>query len=124
MTTTEYSDAIEAAVPSAMTYLYGYNDEVNKNVEFPLFRVYPLNWGIPRGDKMVIKQQFFIYTIASTKQAAWDAAIAYFNTFKTNLTGSVQINAEPVIPMLLHTFGFNVQETRVVEINVDVTIYC
>lgn len=124
MTTTQYTTILEAAVPNGVTYLYGYNDEVNQNVTLPLFRVYPLNWGDARGDKFTISQQFFIYVKAATKQAAWDEAIAYFNTFKSNLTGNVQINADPVIPMLLHTFGFNVQETRVVEITVNITIHC
>jgi len=122
MTVTTYKETLETASP--INYLYGYNDEVNQNVTLPLLRVYPLNWAIPRGNKFTISQQIFIYVKADTKESAWDEAIGYFNTFKTNLTGSVRIDIDASIPMLLHTFGFNVQETRVVEITTNATIYC
>lgn len=118
----KYSNLLKAATPNGVTYLYGYNDEVNQNVPLPLLRVYPLNWKQVRAPSFVISQQFFIYVKATTKQAAWDTAIAHFNTFKTNLTGNVRITGDAV--MLLHTFGFNVQDTRVIEITVDVTVFC
>lgn len=124
MTTTIYSDTLEAALPNGVTYLYGYSEEVNQNVTFPLFRVYPLNWRISRGDKFTISQDFFIYAKATTKQAAWDEAIGYFNTLKTKLTGNVRIISDATIPTLLHTYGIVIQDIRVVEIKATVTIFC
>jgi len=120
MTITEYSTALESA--TEINYLFGYNDEVNQNRSFPLLRVYPLNWLLPRKSQRTFEQKIFIYVKNSNRLTAWDTAIEYFETFKTNLTGSVRILGDT--PILLYDFGMVIQEVREIEITVNITLYC
>ena len=120
MTITEYSTALETA--TEIDYLFGYNDEVNQNRDFPLLRVYPFNWLLTRNSQSTFEQKIFIYVKNSSRLTAWDTAIGYFETLKTNLTGSVKILGDT--PILLHDFGMVIQEVRVIEITVNITLYC
>ena len=122
MTITEYTTALEAATPTGVNYHYGYNDYVNQNKQLPLIRAYPLNWKNVRAESFTFQQQFFIYVKGEVLSATWDEALSFYESFKNNLTGKVVINGDATI--LLHDFGMVIQQAKVIEITVDVTIYC